>query len=146
MTQIDFLRSLNYGALGNRLYRHGLATALATVQWTFHILGWNFTVIGPANLYLTLIRVGWAIDHGRSDELGHEANWKKNSTFWKLVNFCSVFQNDLAFLGRIGKASLFEFPEIYGWVYQSLFAMLFRPAWDWYIQTNCLQLQVLPFD
>ncbi len=52
------------------------------------------------------------VDHGRLDEPGCGANWKLAS-FEKLENLSSVFQNGLAFLGRIGKASLFEFPEIY---------------------------------
>ncbi len=52
-------------------------------------------------------------DHGRLEEPGYEANWKKIARFEKLENFSSVFQNGLAFLGRIGKASLSEFPEIY---------------------------------
>jgi hypothetical protein len=39
---------------------------------------------------------------------------EKIAHFEKLENLSSVFQNDLAFLGRIGKASLSEFPEIYG--------------------------------
>jgi hypothetical protein len=38
----------------------------------------------------------------------------KNSPFQKTENVCRVSQNDLAFLGRIGKPSLSEFPEIYG--------------------------------
>jgi hypothetical protein len=29
----------------------------------------------------------------------------------KLQNLCNGFQNGLAFLGQIGKVSLFEFPE-----------------------------------
>jgi hypothetical protein len=39
----------------------------------------------------------------------------KNTTLKKTKNLSSVFQNGLAFLGRIGKASLSEFPEIY-WI------------------------------
>jgi hypothetical protein len=39
---------------------------------------------------------------------------KKIECFEKLENFSGVFQNGLAFLGRIGTASLSEFPEIYG--------------------------------
>ncbi len=31
--KLIFLHSLKYGALGNRLYRHGLATALLPTQW-----------------------------------------------------------------------------------------------------------------
>jgi hypothetical protein len=34
-------------------------------------------------------------------------------TIEKLENISSVFQNGLAFLGRIGKASLTVFPDIY---------------------------------
>jgi hypothetical protein len=37
----------------------------------------------------------------------------KIARFEKLENFSSVFQNGLAFLVRIGKANLSEFPEIY---------------------------------
>ncbi len=44
------------------------------------------------------------------------ANWKKIALFKKFLNFYSVFQNSLAFLGQIVKASLSEFPKIYGWV------------------------------
>ena len=54
-----------------------------------------------------------SIDHGRSDELGCWGELEKIARFEKLKNFCRVFQNDLAFLGRIGKPSLSEFPEIY---------------------------------
>jgi hypothetical protein len=54
-----------------------------------------------------------AIDHGKSDELGSGPNWKKIARFKKLENSSLYFQNDLAFLGRIGKPSLSEFPEIY---------------------------------
>ncbi len=43
------------------------------------------------------------------------ANWK-NVTFWKLGSFCSVFQNGLAFLGQIGKAS----SKLYLWSGQNL--------------------------
>jgi hypothetical protein len=39
---------------------------------------------------------------------------EKIARFEKLENLSSVFQNGLAFLGRIGKALLCEFPEIYG--------------------------------
>jgi hypothetical protein len=53
------------------------------------------------------------IDHGRSDEPGCGADWKKIARFKKLDNLRSVFQNGLAFLGLIGKASLSEFPQIY---------------------------------
>jgi hypothetical protein len=38
----------------------------------------------------------------------------KTKRLQKFVNFFSVFQNDSAFLGRIGTASLSEFFEIYG--------------------------------
>ena len=38
----------------------------------------------------------------------------KNSPFQKAESFCQVSQNGLAFLGRIGKVSFSEFPEIYG--------------------------------
>jgi hypothetical protein len=38
---------------------------------------------------------------------------KKTARFEKLENLCSIFQNGLVFLRRIGKASLSEFPEIY---------------------------------
>ncbi len=37
----------------------------------------------------------------------------KKARFETLENISSVFQNSLAFLGRIGKASLSKFPEIY---------------------------------
>ncbi len=64
----------------------------------------------------SLVRLGWVIDHGKSDELGSGPNWKKIARFKTLKSFSLYFQNDLAFLGRIGKPSLSEFPEIYGWV------------------------------
>jgi hypothetical protein len=51
--------------------------------------------------------------HGRSDKPGYGANWKKIARFEKLENFSSVFQYGLAFLGRSGKVSFSEFPEIY---------------------------------
>jgi hypothetical protein len=38
---------------------------------------------------------------------------EKLARFEKLENISSIFQNGLAFLGQIGKASLFELPEIY---------------------------------
>jgi hypothetical protein len=47
-------------------------------------------------------------------KLGSGVNWKKIERFEKLENSRIVFQNDLAFMGRIGKVSFFEFPEIYG--------------------------------
>ncbi len=53
-------------------------------------------------------------NHGRSDELGSGPNWKKIARFKILESSSLYFQNDLAFLGRIGKPSLSEFPEIYG--------------------------------
>ncbi len=53
------------------------------------------------------------IGHGRLNEPGCGANWKKIKHLEKLENISSVFQNGLAFLRQIGKASLFEFPEIY---------------------------------
>ena len=42
------------------------------------------------------------------------ANWKKTVQFKKLIDFKRVSKNGLAFMGRIGKASLSEFPEFYG--------------------------------
>jgi hypothetical protein len=53
------------------------------------------------------------IDHGKSDELASGPNWKKIARFKRLESSSLKFQNDLAFLGRIGKPSLSEFPEIY---------------------------------
>jgi hypothetical protein len=53
------------------------------------------------------------IDHGKSDELGSGPKWKKIARF-KRKKSSLYFQNDLAFLGRIGKPSLSEFPENYG--------------------------------
>jgi hypothetical protein len=50
------------------------------------------------------------IDHGRLDELG---SGKKLHVLKKLQSSSIVFQNDLAFLWRIGKASLSEFPETF---------------------------------
>jgi hypothetical protein len=57
---------------------------------------------------------GSSIDHGKSEELGSGPNWKKIARFKRLENSSLYFQNDLAFLGRIKKPSLSEFPEIYG--------------------------------
>ncbi len=54
------------------------------------------------------------IDHGKSDEIGSGPNWEKIARFKRLENSSLYFQNDLAFLGRIGKPSLSEFPDIYG--------------------------------
>jgi hypothetical protein len=54
-----------------------------------------------------------SIDHGKSNEPGCGANWKKIARFETIENFISIFQNGQAFQGRIGKASLSEFPEIY---------------------------------
>ncbi len=53
------------------------------------------------------------IDHGKSDKLGSGPNWKKITCFKRIENFSIWFQNDLAFLGRIGIPSLSEFSEIY---------------------------------
>ncbi len=58
------------------------------------------------------VPVSLAIGHWRSDELGSGPNWKKIARFKKLQSSSIEFQNDLALLGRIGKASLSEFPEI----------------------------------
>jgi hypothetical protein len=57
---------------------------------------------------------GQTIDHGRTDEPGCGAYWKKIACFEKLENLSSVFQNGVAVLVRIGKPSLSEFPEILG--------------------------------
>jgi hypothetical protein len=53
----------------------------------------------------------------RPREIGQTWLWRKLekiAPFEKLENLSSIFQNGLAFMGRIGKASLSEFPEIYG--------------------------------
>ncbi len=54
----------------------------------------------------------------RPQEIGQTsgcgAYWKKVERFEKIENLSSVFQNGLAFVRQIGKASLYEFPEIYG--------------------------------
>ncbi len=42
------------------------------------------------------------------------AELEKIARFKRLENFSHYFQNDLAFLGRIGKPSFSEFPEIFG--------------------------------
>jgi hypothetical protein len=47
---------------------------------------------------------------------------EKISRFEKLENSSFVFQNDLAFLGRIGKASLSKFPEIYAVSFFNIFS------------------------
>jgi hypothetical protein len=58
-------------------------------------------------------KIDSTIDHGKSDELASGPNWKKIARFKRLESSTLKFQNDLAFLGRIGKPSLSEFPEIY---------------------------------
>ncbi len=45
---------------------------------------------------------------------------KKIARFKRLENSRLQFQNDLAFLGRIGKPSLSEFPEIYGFTNKNM--------------------------
>jgi hypothetical protein len=65
---------------------------------------------------LTVILSLHMLNH-RLREIGQTWLWgelEKNACFEKLENFSGVFQNGLAFLGRIGKASLSEFPETYG--------------------------------
>ncbi len=57
----------------------------------------------------------YTIDHGKSDKLGSGAELEKIACFKILESSSLYFQNDLAFLGRIGKPSLSEFPEIYGY-------------------------------
>ncbi len=64
------------------------------------------------------------IENSDRREIGRTWLWaelEKIARFKKLQSSSIVFQNDLAFLGRIGKASLSEFPEIYGlcdnWLY-----------------------------
>ncbi len=64
------------------------------------------------------------IDHGKSDELGSGPNWKKIARFKRLENSSFYFQNDLAFLGRIGKPSLSEFLEIYWVTFECCFLRL----------------------
>ena len=52
----------------------------------------------------------------RPREIGIKSCWgelEKITHFKRLKNFCRGSQNDLAFLGRIRKPSLSEFPEIY---------------------------------
>jgi hypothetical protein len=53
----------------------------------------------------------FAIDHGKLDELGSGPNWKKIARFKRLENSSLYFQNDLAFLGLIGKPSLLSHNE-----------------------------------
>ncbi len=62
---------------------------------------------------MSMIGSSGSIDHGKSEELDSGPNLKKIARFKKLKNSSLYFQNDLAFQGRIGKASLSEFPEIY---------------------------------
>ncbi len=50
----------------------------------------------------------------RPREVGRTWLWGKVEKKQKLKNLSSVFWNNLAFQGRIEKASLFEFHEIYG--------------------------------
>ncbi len=51
------------------------------------------------------------IDHGKTDKLVYGTNWKK-ARFKKLKKSSFYFRNDLAFLGRIGKARLSEIYEL----------------------------------
>ncbi len=54
----------------------------------------------------------------RPQEIGRTWLWgklEKIARFEKLENLSSIFQNGLAFLGRIGKASLSVFPDIFAW-------------------------------
>jgi hypothetical protein len=61
--------------------------------------------------------------HHRPREIGQAWLWaelkKKIARFKTLENSSIYFQNDLAFLGRIGKPSLSEFPEIYVFIIQT---------------------------
>ncbi len=57
------------------------------------------------------------LPYHRPREIGRTWLWaelEKLARFKKLQSSSIVFQNDLAFLGQIGIASLSEFPEIYG--------------------------------
>jgi hypothetical protein len=61
------------------------------------------------------LRAGWSSHRPR--EIGRTWVWdelEKIARFKKLESSSIVFQNDLAFLRRIGKANLSKFPEIYG--------------------------------
>jgi hypothetical protein len=73
----------------------------------FYLVTQTFFII----YYLIFLQITLpvAIDHGKSDKLGSGPNWKKTARFKRLENFSLLFQNDLAFLGRIGKPSLSEF-------------------------------------
>jgi hypothetical protein len=66
---------------------------------------------------------------------------EKIARYEKLENFSSVFQNGLAFLGRIGKASLSEFPEINSQIVDGL------KKWKWrtmrYVKMMLSKLVVL---
>jgi hypothetical protein len=55
-----------------------------------------------------------SIDHWRLDELGSGPNWKI-ARFKKHKSSSIVFQNDLAFLGRIGKEVYPSFPRSMAW-------------------------------
>jgi hypothetical protein len=44
----------------------------------------------------------------------HRSDEKKIARLKKLKDFCRVSQNGQAFMGRIGKVSLYEFTESYG--------------------------------
>ncbi len=64
----------------------------------------------------------------RPREIGRAWLWgelEKIARFKILENSSLYFQNDLAFLGRIGKPSLSEFPEIYGQAI-TIFAQVWR--------------------
>ncbi len=74
--------------------------------WELNMFVWKIIWICP---------LGWKWIHQSSwTSRRHAGNSiKKIAGFEKLENLSSIFQNALAFLGRIGKVSLSEFPEIY---------------------------------
>ncbi len=72
-----------------------------------------------------MIRICGTIDHGKSDKLGSGPNWKKTARFKRLESSSLQFENDLAFLGRIGKPSLSVFPE-FPEIYSGTFIVIFH--------------------
>jgi hypothetical protein len=89
------------------------------LKWSANPHTNQYFVLRGALKYLkwsaNLKSLGTNVLEHRPREIGRAWQWGELEKIprFKLVNFFSVFQNGLAFLGRIGKTSLAEFPEIY---------------------------------
>ncbi len=94
-------------------------TFLLTVNW--HLFG-TF-----ASLYL----ITHDTNH-RPQEIERTWLWaelEKVARFKKLQSSSILFQNETCFLGRIGKASLSEFPNIYVLTYISTYTLSYKSPW-----------------